>query len=98
MQYIFVLEGSLSELARSQMSDTFRPRVGDEIILGNFPNETFKITRSIPPSNPDNADVTYVVEYLSDLLQIKTDNFEQSYLDNLKGGSDSYRFQKRYFS
>lgn len=92
MEYIFVEEGTLQEIAKIERKPEDRPHPGDFITIKIFPTQEFKITRSIPSNNPANVTVTYVVEYVSDLQLIAPGGpaaFAQYYLDNIGPGGDS---------
>lgn len=55
------------EIAKVKRKSEDRFHVGDKISISKKPFEEFKIVEAIPATNPEGVDVTYVVEYMSDL-------------------------------
>ncbi len=89
--YKIQLEGKDETQLRPILADeALRPRVGDQIKIADFPNQIFKITRSIPSNNPAGEAVTYVVEYESDRNRIaggSVSSFAEYFIRSQKAGS-----------
>jgi len=93
MRYEIILSGSSESLGFFNRKPEDRPHPGDLIKLKSR-LETFKITSSIPSSNPATETVQYVVEFLSDILKISGGSltgFGQYYLDSTLTGDDLYQ-------
>ena len=56
-----------SELTTQTRKSEDRFHVGDKLVVPTKPNQILKIAYSVPADNPAGQDVTYVVEYMSDL-------------------------------
>jgi len=92
MHYRLLLEGRILELiGEFDRKPGNRPHPGDEIMVKGY-IDIFTITRSIPSSNPDNVQVDYILEYLSDKNIIRGGGvamFDQYYLNEKMTGADS---------
>ena len=66
--YKVQLEGKdQTSFATIRVDEDLRPKIGDQIKLREkFPNEIFKITRTIPAGNPGKDGMIYIVEHESD--------------------------------
>lgn len=89
MEYIFAFEPGdvANEVKRIDADPAWRPLVGDLIRFSDIPHETFRITRSIPSTNPETQNVTFIVEAMSDVEAIAGGSiagFDQFYLDSQK--------------
>lgn len=90
MEYIIAEESKasgfpLNEIGRVSQPVEFRPRVGQIIRIGTRINQDLRITRCIPPDNPPDVQVTYVIQYMSDVDKIaggSLKGFEQFYISN----------------
>ena len=57
--------GEILVTQKRKSEDRFH--IGDRIVVGTKPNQTLKIVYSIPTNNPAGENVTYVIEYMSDI-------------------------------
>ena len=74
-------------LATQKRKSEDRFHVGDRLVVATKPNEPLKIAFSIPSNNPAGENVTYVVEYMSDLEKTAGGSiigFMSNYLRNKK--------------
>lgn len=55
------------ELTKQTRKSEDRFHIGEKIVVGTKPNQILRIIRSIPSDNPPGVNVTYVVEYMSDI-------------------------------
>ena len=96
--YKVQLEGKdQTDFATIRVDEALRPNIGDQIKLREkFPNEIFKITRTIPAGNPGNDNMIYIVEHESDRNLIAGGDvirFQDFYLKQLKGMTGTWQFQ-----
>ena len=86
-----------TDFATIRVDEALRPNIGDQIKLREkFPNEIFKITRTIPAGNPGNDTMIYIVEHESDRNLIAGGDlirFQDFYLKQLKGMTGTWQFQ-----
>lgn len=92
MNYTIVQEGSLTDVIyKFTIQEGMRPLVGDLIKIPGYIG-TYKITRSVPSSDPSTQTVMFVVEPMSDLgPEFQYNNYEKNYLTAMKkGGGELY--------
>ncbi len=72
--------------------ESFRPKIGDQIKLADFPNEIFIVTRTEPAGNPEDVALTYIVEHKSDHDKVAggaVANFAEYFIRSQKGGTST---------
>lgn len=84
-----------TDQASISVDEALRPNIGDQIKIGIFPNELFKITRTEPPGNNGLDQMVYIVEHESDRALVaggSIASFPSYFLRNSKGTSFLSRF------
>lgn len=95
--YKVQLEGKdQTGFATIRVDEALRPNIGDQIKLALFPNQIYKIMRTIPAGNPGNDTMIYIVEHESDRNLVAGGDiirFQDFYLKQLRGLSGTWIFQ-----